>query len=105
MCAAMESVYPPLILGFMFAGFVVHVMALSLAGEYVQRNFPLADRVTYTLLPWKTATYLFALFQPNAYGLLLEARRFRIASMVRAWWITLLPFAILIFVAAYNCNP
>ena len=101
----MQGVYPPLVLGFMFAGFVVHVMALSLAGEYVQRSFPLAERVTHTLLPWKTASHAFALFQPNAYGILLEARRVRIASMVRAWWIALLPFAILIFAVAYDCNP
>ena len=105
MCAVMQTVFPPLMLGFMFAGFVAHAMALSLAREYVQRSFPLANRVAHTLLPWKTVSFMFALFQPNGYGLLLEARRIRIASMVRAWWIALLPFAVLIFVAAFNCNP
>ena len=104
MCAAMQSVYPPLVLGFMFAGFVAHVMAMSLVVEYVQRSFPLAERITHSLLPWRAASYMFALFQPNAYGLLLEARRIRIASMVRAWWIMLVPFVVLFFIAAYTCN-
>lgn len=105
MCAVLSIVLPYVAVAFMAAGFVAHVMVLQLAGEHIQRNPSLVFRVEHALLPWKTLSYAFGLFEPNAFGLLREERRIRIAAIVRAWWLALPAMGILIFTAAYACGP